>query len=343
MNSKHDTCKKDRGETYLADMSLDAEANKQSKIQIPWRLARAMQDMGANVITENFSKLPFNLRTIMAMKDEDIPTADFVLPNFLAGTVGSLISSGGAGKTFLALQMATQIASGENLFGLGQYPTGKVLFLGAEDPDFAFISRFHAISKLLNNSAREKILKNLTLQSIRADGPNILDDNWLQTFYIKSIGHRLIILDTFRRFHWEDENLATPMSAVLNRLEIIAEETGCSIMFLHHSNKNSVINNSSDQQQAARGSSVLTDNCRWQSFLKKMTEKEAEKYGIDESLRNMYVQFGISKANYGNPFNNIWLKRNINGLLLHVTLEEVDNYNSTENGKNKGTLYGEKV
>ncbi len=40
------------------------------------------------------------------------PPLDYVLPNMVAGTVGALVSPGGAGKSMLALQLAAQIAGG---------------------------------------------------------------------------------------------------------------------------------------------------------------------------------------------------------------------------------------
>ncbi|MEJ8667500.1 MULTISPECIES: AAA family ATPase, partial [Gammaproteobacteria] len=36
------------------------------------------------------------------------PPLDYVLPNMVAGTVGALVSPGGAGKSMLALQLAAQ-------------------------------------------------------------------------------------------------------------------------------------------------------------------------------------------------------------------------------------------
>lgn len=37
------------------------------------------------------------------------PPLDYVLPNMVAGTVGALVSPGGAGKSMLALQLAAQL------------------------------------------------------------------------------------------------------------------------------------------------------------------------------------------------------------------------------------------
>lgn len=76
-----------------------------------------------------------------------------------------------------------------------------------------------------------------------------------------------------------------------------------------------------DQQQASRGSSVLVDNIRWQSYLSGMTPKEAEELGVNDGQRGYFVRFGVSKANYGAPFPERWLRRHEGGVLKPAVLE----------------------
>lgn len=59
---------------------------------------------------------------------------DYVLPNMVAGTVGALVSPGGAGKSMLVLQLAMQIAGGSDLLEIGELNHGTVTYLPAEDP-----------------------------------------------------------------------------------------------------------------------------------------------------------------------------------------------------------------
>ena len=73
------------------------------------------------------------------------PPLDYVLPNMVAGTVGALVSPGGAGKSMLALQLAAQIAGGPDLLEVGELPTGPVIYLPAEDPPTAIHHRLHAL------------------------------------------------------------------------------------------------------------------------------------------------------------------------------------------------------
>lgn len=213
------------------------------------------------------------------------PPLDYVLPNMVAGTVGALVSPGGAGKSMLALQLAAQIAGGPDLLEVGELPTGPVIYLPAEDPPTAIHHRLHALGAHLS-----------------AEG-------------------RLMVLDTLRRFHIEEENASGPMAQVIGRMEAIAADTGCSIVFLHHASKGAAMMGAGDQQQASRGSSVLVDNIRWQSYLSSMTSAEAEEWGVDDDQRRFFVRFGVSKANYGAPFADRWFRRHDGGVLKPAVLE----------------------
>ena len=119
----------------------------------------------------------------------------------------------------------------------------------------------------------------------------------------------------------EEENASGPMAQVIGRMEAIAADTGCSIVFLHHASKGAAMMGAGDQQQASRGSSVLVDNIRWQSYLSSMTSAEAEEWGVDDDQRRFFVRFGVSKANYGAPFADRWFRRHDGGVLKPAVLE----------------------
>lgn len=145
--------------------------------------------------------------------------------------------------------------------------------------------------------------------------------DWFDGLKRAAEGRRLMILDTLRRFHIEDENASGPMAQVIGRMEAIAADTGCSIVFLHHASKSAAMIGAGDQQQASRGSSVLVDNIRWQSYLSGMTQTEAEEWGVDDSQRGYFVRYGVSKANYGSPFAERWFRRHEGGVLKPAVLE----------------------
>lgn len=258
---------------------------------------------------------------LMAAFTESPPPIDYILPNMVAGTVGALVSPGGAGKSMLILQLAAQIAGGHDLLEVGELPTGAVVYLPAEDPPVAIHHRLHALGVHLTAEQRQAVADGLLIEPLIGKCPNIMACDWFD--YLKRIAEdrRLMVLDTLRRFHIEEENASGPMAQVIGRMEAIAADTGCAIVFLHHASKGAAMAGASDQQQASRGSSVLVDNIRWQSYLSGMTQAEAEEWGVDEGQRGFFVRYGVSKANYGAPFQECWFRRHEGGVLKPAVLE----------------------
>lgn len=258
---------------------------------------------------------------LMAAFTELPPPIDYVLPNMVAGTVGALVSPGGAGKSMLILQLAAQIAGGPDLLGVGELSTGPVVYLPAEDPPAAIHHRLHALGAHLTADQQRVVANDLLIEPLIGKCPNIMASEWFDGLKRAAEGRRLMVLDTLRRFHIEEENASGPMAQVIGRMEAIAADTGCSIVFLHHANKGAAMMGNGDQQQASRGSSVLVDNIRWQSYLSGMTQSEAEEWGVDNNQRGYFVRYGVSKANYGTPFDECWFRRHEGGVLKPAVLE----------------------
>lgn len=240
---------------------------------------------------------------------------DFVLPGLLLGTVGAIVSPGGAGKSMFALQAASAIAGGPDLLGLNLI-NGKVAYLPAEDPTIALHHRVFALSKRWSMPERQRVRDNLALHSLIGTEPDLFSAHWFD--WIESLldGKRLLIIDTLRRFHKLDENDSGQMAGVISQMEVMAWRKNCCIVFLHHSSKSAVLGGQSDMQQASRGSSVLVDNIRWQMFLAGMTDKEAKENGVDADLRRNFVRVGVSKQNYGSPHPEAFLRRSEGGILV---------------------------
>lgn len=242
------------------------------------------------------------------------PAFDFVLPGMPAGTVGAIISPGGAGKSMLALQVATAMAGAPDALELG-LKTGKVLYLPAEDPKLAIWHRIHAMSKSWDAAAKAEVNKNLHIHPLIGREPDLLSEEWFVWFEEQTKGCRVLFLDTLRRFHLLDENSSGDMSKIIGRMEAIAWKHDCCVIFLHHSSKSAAMSGQGDAQQASRGSSVLVDNIRWQAYMSGMSKEEAKVMKVDECERGFYVRFGISKQNYGRPFEERWFRRGEGGVL----------------------------
>lgn len=268
---------------------------------------------------------------ILQAFEETPPLLDFVLPGLLAGTVGAIVSPGGAGKSMLALELSMLVATGHDLSGfiadvegnIGkvEYLTGKVVFLAAEDPAGAISHRLHAIGKHLSADLRAEVAINLLIEPLLGHQPDLMNPKWVQAIERVATGKRLLILDTLRRFHLLDENDSGQMAMLLSVLEGIAKRTGCTILFLHHASKAAAMNGQGDMQQASRGSSVLVDNIRWQMFLSGCTKEESKGFQIQEERRGFFVRVGVSKQNYGPPVQEIWMERKEGGVLAPAHLE----------------------
>ena len=250
---------------------------------------------------------------------ENEPAAiDYVLPGMIQGTVGALISPGGHGKSFLALELAIEIASGADVLDWDRkLRTGKVAYLAGEDPEVALHSRLHNLGKFLTRCQREDVIENLTIHPLVGDFniPNLLAPQLEHGLVTVAEGKRLVIIDTLRRFHAGNENDSGEMSRVITALERISSATGASLLFLHHSSKSAAMGGTVDEQQSSRGSSVLVDNVRWQGFLSTMTKAEAKDLKVEPDSRRGYVRFGVSKQNYGPAFEDIWFTRAEGGVL----------------------------
>lgn len=260
---------------------------------------------------------------ILRAFQETPPALDFVLPGLLAGTVGGIVSPGGAGKSMLAIELAILVATGRDLSGFGggvQRHTGKVVFLAAEDPEIALQHRLHALGQHLNSDQREQVAESIEIQPLAGEACDLLAADWAAHVEQLGTGCRLMFLDTLRRFHQLDENDSGQMAHLVGVLEGIAKRTGCAMVFLHHASKSAAMNGQGDMQQASRGSSVLVDNVRWQMYLAGCSKDEAKRLDIDEEMRGYFVRAGVSKQNYGPPVADIWMRRSDGGVLLPAEL-----------------------
>jgi 5S rRNA maturation endonuclease (ribonuclease M5) len=260
--------------------------------------------------------------------ESEPPMLDFILPGFLAGTVGALIAPGSTGKSFWALEACMAVAcggmEGGDLLDIRPSAAGRVHYFAGEDPEPAIMLRIHEAGKHLSETAKREIDRNMTMWPMMGCLANIMEDGQRDWVIRKCAGSRLIVFDTLSRIHLLDENSNGDMAMLVGMLEHIAKGTGASVLYLHHANKGSIRDGQPDQQHAARGASALVDNARWCGYMAKMTENEAKMHTGDGlpigGDRRLYVRFGVSKQNHGEAIEEQWYKRNEGGILTPVKL-----------------------
>jgi hypothetical protein len=312
-----------------------------------------------------------------ALTNEPRPR-DFSLPCLRAGTVGGLVSPGGAGKSMLAAQLALMVATGlDAVPGLRSKPgwqnlkTGKVHYASFEDGGEDAAARLYGIWKALGPKADEAAIEVAkdhlfveTLTGVRA--PDLLDeDEWRDWVNITCVGKRLIVIDTLRMAHLGDENDSGQMARLMAVMQGAAMQSGAAILFLHHVSKGAALSGQGGAQQAARGSSVITDNARGQFFLSTMTEADTNEaggslfdigapgklariplHGADDDGREMrtrYVRFGVAKSNYSAPWPDVWLRREDHGVLVCADIRLKSFSGGSSSGKSPASKSGAKL
>lgn len=258
------------------------------------------------------------------------PPLDFVLPGLVAGTVGVVVSPGGVGKSMLMLESALSVGIGMDVGGIwGEDPhRGRVLYLAGEDPREVLERRIHALGFLLRTNEQEEGAVDLVeilpaygmgITIAQTSPLGIIPSKAWETLekYLMDNPARLLILDTLNRLLGGiSENDSGAMGAVLSIIEQTCRKTGCAVVIVHHANKASMSSGTGSEQHAARGSSAITDNARWQVNLTTMGKDEAEARGIeDDGERRGWVRLDLAKVNYGPPISERWLRRGLSGEL----------------------------
>jgi putative DNA primase/helicase len=157
------------------------------------------------------------------------------------GARGFIAGNPGVGKTWLALAFCFSCVSGRDLFG--KFPVrnpGPCLLIEEESSRHNLQRRLHALSAGMGYSLEMlKDFHHLTRSFVKV----VEQDKEIITV-VKKLGCKLIVFDSFRRFHGKDENSSSEMQEVLDSFAKIQAETGAAILIIHHLRK--------DGQQGSR-------------------------------------------------------------------------------------------
>lgn len=297
---------------------------------------------------------------IMAFITEPFAVIKRVVGSFQPETVGILSAPGSTGKSFFALQLAFALAAGNQTkegriiqdaiapIPLPDAPAQHVVYLSGEDPADQRRNRVKYISQRLSPvlpgenpddpaviALHEDERKQLAVDvktHLHFIGTTGLITDLFDAQHLKTILDRvaslpeapvLIIVDTFSRFHQSDENSNAEMAKFLGCSQQIATQTGAAMLKLHHTSKFAAYNGLGTEQQSARGASSIVDNSRWGGSLQTMTERQEMEFatrGADIHDRTDYICFNETKASYGKPIKNLWLKRTTGGVLVPANL-----------------------
>lgn len=153
------------------------------------------------------------------------------------------------GKSFLALQLATAVASGKPCLGrFAVKQPGRVLLYAAEDALHVVRERLGGLCVRQGLSLSKLDLWVITAPRLRLD---LEDDRQKLVATVDQLKPTLMILDPFVRLYRVDENVSAAVAPLLDFLRRIQRRFACAISVVHHSRKGGALR----AGQALRGSS----------------------------------------------------------------------------------------
>ena len=220
------------------------------------------------------------------------------------GVVGVLTATGGTGKTYFLLKLASTAAGGEQFGPINATSPIKTLILCGEDDQEELDRRLWDI----NHGRFPALLHAASVYGqvgplMRLDGNMPVKADtffWLEESIKRHPGLELLIIDPKSRFYGLDENNNDHATQWIQCLEFLSKEYGLTILFTHHSPKDSKGIN----QSMGRGASAIIAGCRWQGGLIRMDKVLGERYGIEGSELRKYICFDIPKSNYAEDLPN---------------------------------------
>lgn len=286
---------------------------------------------------------PLDIRHMLAHK---APALDEVLPGLVAGTVGMLAGPGGVGKTMLELQLAVALAAGIahhdgllSAWGADTLPPEpqRVVLVAAEEPGEVIWQRLRRVvhrldqgNDLLDHSSRddivEQLAENLVIYALAGEQRlRLMDERLRATLEMRQLmqvceGARLVILDPLRQLHDDDENSSASMSALVSLFKELARSTGAAVVFAHHTSRAGG-QFAIDSADAARGSTALSADVRWQLNLAALSTQDASRLGISEQQRSDYALLYCAKQNYGAHRGPLLVQRDPGGVLQACSVE----------------------
>ena len=158
-----------------------------------------------------------------------------VEPLWGAGAVGIIGGAPKSCKTWLALEMAVAVASGQPALGRFSVPQpGPVLVFAAEDAPAQVRERLEHLSRARGVDFSALDVRLIVEASLRLDRP--VDVARLRATVDR---HRpkLLVLDPYVRLQRADENDARQVSAILSALRELSRSFSTAVALVHHARK----------------------------------------------------------------------------------------------------------
>lgn len=263
-------------------------------------------------------KLPFTLRSFKSELEFAIPRREWIFGNYLLkGYVTVLIAPAGVGKSTVSITWGLSIVTGKNLFDTPVHEAGAVAFINNEDDANEMQRRITAIKKfhtIADNELEDKLFiqtgdqQQLVIASrdphTKKISPQHKDD-LIRLCLENKI--KVLFVDPFLETHEADENDNRQINEVAKMYREVAQKANCAVCLVHHTRKQQGQSSSghAGNMDSGRGASSLVGVARVVVTIESMSTKDADKYGIPEEKRNLYLRVDEAKANLSLVSNQI--------------------------------------
>jgi hypothetical protein len=228
--------------------------------------------------------------------------------HYLRKFVSVLASAGGIGKTSLQIVEALAICTGKPLLGETVHQPCNVWLVNLEDPIDEMQRRILAAMKQYEIEPHEIRGKffvdagrdfSMSFASQSREGvlPNLaLVDHLLRRIPELQIG--AVFIDPFVGAHQINENDNMAVNAVVGQIRKVADETNCAIGLVHHIRKG---NGEDATIDSVRGAGSLIGAARAARVINRISQEDAEKYGIEPLVAKSVFRVDDGKANLAPP------------------------------------------
>lgn len=222
-------------EEELSANEQDLEKLESGKIDIKYTNKKELMDsLKEDIISikeeiKNYKGL-FNIVSGNEMLKMEIKTMPYIIDKLIPEcAITAVTADSGKGKSLIALILAYHISRGEKLFNEFEVKQSKVLIIDQEMDEDIIISRHQSVAKKQNTN-----IDYIYSQLIEIDKP---DHYGYLIETIKEGGYQVIMFDTLIQLHSGNENSADEMKEVNRLLLNLINETGVTIIYLHHHRK----------------------------------------------------------------------------------------------------------
>lgn len=268
------------------------------------------------------------------------PERQFLVDGFVqAGKHQLLVAEGGAGKTFMMLDLALKVSAkedGDAWCGMPVMRQGAVVILTTEDDKDELHIRLSDMDP--DGSKRKRAGDNLIiLPTINSGGSFAVVDKdpktqearpsrkWLEFFsLLKQIPNlQLVVIDTLNSVLHGEENSATVINEFIRVVSQVGGDLGAALIVIHHIRKqgDEPIRNAEQMAAASRGSSAILSSFRGAIGVWHAPDFDRRMKGLGEVPKKKQLwKAAIIKANNPQMFDGErTLLRTAIGTLVDVT------------------------